>query len=100
MEKQKYTPGPWRLRKCVNGIYAVYGQGEYDLIFPHTTAGIDDNARLLVSAPELIAERDEAVELLKEIVVAADNLDSDEEWPIEVGVKLLKATTFLNKISA
>ncbi len=53
---QKHTPGPWRLRKMRNDTYAVYGEGEYDIIFPtllYAGKTAQANAALIVAAPEL-----------------------------------------------
>jgi hypothetical protein len=51
----KHTPGPWRLRELADDTLAVYGAGEYDIIFPKRGAPKDANARLIAAAPELLA---------------------------------------------
>lgn len=56
-----HTPGPWRLRELTNNTLAVYGQGEYDIVFPRNGVEVDANAALIVAAPEL----PELLEVLK-----------------------------------
>ena len=50
---QKHTPGPWRLRELIDSSHAIYGEGEYDLIFPKF-GDIDANSALIVAAPDLL----------------------------------------------
>lgn len=55
----KHTPGPWRLRELNNSTLAVYGSGEYDIVFPKRNAPRDADARLIAAAPELLEALEE-----------------------------------------
>ncbi len=49
-----HTKGPWRLRELTNGTLAVYGQGEYDIVFPVRSVEPEAlaNAALIAAAPD------------------------------------------------
>lgn len=68
MDTAKHTPGPWRLRETVAirlgqhvSALAVYGPGEYDIVFPKAGGIVDADARLIAAAPELLAAAKDAV---------------------------------------
>ena len=48
------TPGPWRIREMIDDSLAIYGEGEYELVFPRRGNRIDDDVKLIVAAPELL----------------------------------------------
>jgi len=50
----KHTPGPWRLRELIDSTLAVYGSGEYDIVFPKRNAPRDADALLIAAAPEML----------------------------------------------
>lgn len=50
----KHTPGPWRLRPLIDNTLAVYGSGEYDIVFPKRGGPMDADARLIAAAPDLL----------------------------------------------
>ncbi len=78
MSESKHTPGPWRLRELYDGAYTVYGEGEYNIIFPLLTgistltgkanaksiAAAKANACLIAAAPELWEALGEVEELV------------------------------------
>ena len=91
--KAKHTPGPWRLGTNSSTKIAILSTRE--LVFPHgydwgdkqapTALAIcygeseirKANARLIASAPELEAQRDELLAVCKALVVAWDDKQID-----------------------
>lgn len=77
-QEPKHTPGPWRLRELIDGSYAIYGKGEYDLIFP-IRAGLDANSQLIAAAPKTAKQRDELLEVCKNVMTILEEWGQDSE---------------------
>lgn len=69
-EKQKHTPGPWEVEgegQSVVGILAVNDNHYICKLSGWESTTQDANAELIASAPQLKAERDEAIKALLDI---------------------------------
>lgn len=60
----KHTPGPWRIRELINGTAAIYGAGEYDIVFPKLHVMSYADSRLIAAAPEMLEALEEAARWL------------------------------------
>jgi hypothetical protein len=88
--KTKHTPGPWKVAKAKNGRRYVYSTDNFPVIsWPAYRSGAEReaNARLIASAPDLLAERDALLKALKEIKAlayqAAERPQGGELWTIQ-----------------
>lgn len=82
-----HAPGPWergdpdgdllKFDRCIFDSDEYY-VCEVDLGRPDA----DANARLIADAPTLLAQRDEAVRLMRDLADSAEKLDQDCNWMI------------------
>lgn len=72
----KHTPGPW-VRFVLNGRQEIASKNEHGKSVAVVPSGPDRdaNARLIASAPSLLAERDALRKALADLVQAQDDID-------------------------
>lgn len=76
--RSKHTPTPWRLRQLVNRTFALYGQGEYEIVFPKANQDEPDmDAAFIVKA---VNSHEALVSALKKYV----KLDNDYRSGCEI----------------
>jgi hypothetical protein len=79
-EDVMHTPGPWRLRELANDTLAVYGKGEYDIVFPKRGGPLDADARLIAAAPDLLAALKQIDGLARQAEVYHARLNASEAF--------------------